>query len=210
MARYYEDYMNKRILNRISITLRSLKTYGYIDSKIKSYWIQRRFLLLFIFLGYCAFWPYTIKSFPMLLFSHAFRPFRRFHLMGHATKFCPTSWCRVHCQYNIVAKWLFHVISLVIPFNDISLSLPTALTYCLDGSPFWYIKPHSSIIGNWLPTSYCWKALPAAIPFVGKHFHRHPTIFPFVGKQPSLIWFRWGTKSPLIALQLQADDLVII
>ena len=32
------------------MTLRSLKTYGYIDSKTKSYQIQRGFLLLFIFL----------------------------------------------------------------------------------------------------------------------------------------------------------------
>ena len=37
------------------MTLRSLKTYGYIGSKTKSYQILREFLLLFIF---HAFWPY--------------------------------------------------------------------------------------------------------------------------------------------------------
>ena len=37
------------------MTLRSLETYGYIDSKIKSYRILRGFLLLFIF---HVFWPY--------------------------------------------------------------------------------------------------------------------------------------------------------
>ena len=45
----------RRILGRMGITLRSLETYGYIDSKTKSYWILREFLLLFIFY---AFWPY--------------------------------------------------------------------------------------------------------------------------------------------------------
>ena len=40
------------ILGRMSMTLQSLETYGYIDSKTKSYQIQKRFLLLFIFLSY--------------------------------------------------------------------------------------------------------------------------------------------------------------
>ena len=45
-----QDHMSKKISNRMGMTLRSLKTYGYIDNKTKSYWIQRRFLLLFIIL----------------------------------------------------------------------------------------------------------------------------------------------------------------
>ena len=44
------DHVNKRISSRIGMTLWSLKTYGYIDSKTKSYQMQRGFLLLFIFL----------------------------------------------------------------------------------------------------------------------------------------------------------------
>ena len=44
------DYVKKRISSRMGMTLRSLKTYGYIDNKIKNYRIQRGFLLLFIFL----------------------------------------------------------------------------------------------------------------------------------------------------------------
>ena len=39
----------------MSMILRSLKTYGYIGNKTKSYQILRRFFLLFIF---HAFWPY--------------------------------------------------------------------------------------------------------------------------------------------------------
>ena len=52
-ARRYENYVGrKKIKDRIDITLRSLKTYEYIGSKIKNYQIQRGFLLLFIFLSY--------------------------------------------------------------------------------------------------------------------------------------------------------------
>ena len=51
------------------MTLRSLKTYGYIDSKTKSYWILRGFLLLFIF---HAFWPYN-ASLPCFF---AFWPYK--------------------------------------------------------------------------------------------------------------------------------------
>ena len=39
----------------MGVILWSLKTYGYNYSKTKSYWILRKFLLLFIF---HAFWPY--------------------------------------------------------------------------------------------------------------------------------------------------------
>ena len=41
-----------------------------------------------------------------------------------------------------------HVISFVITSNDILLSPPIALTYHLvpDGSFFWYIKPHLSVV----------------------------------------------------------------
>ena len=126
--------------------------------------------------------------------------------MTRSTKLAP----KKEGNCNVVATWPHHVILLVISSNNIPLSLPIALTYCFDGSSFWYTKPHSSIIGNQLPTLHCWEALPAAIPFVRKHSHCHSTIFPFVGKQPSLIWFYWGTRSLLIALQLRANNLVII
>ena len=111
-----------------------------------------------------------------------------------------------------MATWPRHVISLVIISNNILLSPPIALTYCLipDGSPFQYTKSHLSIVGTWLSYIALLRSLSAAIPFVGKRSHHHPTIFPFVGKRPSLIWFCWGSRSPFIALQLQANDLVII
>ena len=46
----------------------------------------------------------------------------------------------------------YYVILLVIVSNNILLSSPIALTYCLisNGSYFQYIKSDSSIIGNWL------------------------------------------------------------
>ena len=52
-----QDHVNRIIFSRMSMTLQSLEMYGYIDSKTKSYWILRGFLLLFIF---HAFWPYKV------------------------------------------------------------------------------------------------------------------------------------------------------
>ena len=50
-AKHYKGHISKKeIEGRIGITLQSLKTYGFISSKAKSYQIQREFLLLFIFL----------------------------------------------------------------------------------------------------------------------------------------------------------------
>ena len=53
---------------------------------------------------------------------------------------------------NVVGTWPRHMILLIIISNDISLSSPIAFTHCLvpNGSLFWYTKPHSSIVENWL------------------------------------------------------------
>ena len=48
-------WIRRGYLDKRGMTLQSLKTYGYIGSKTKSYQILRRFLLLFIFY---VFWPY--------------------------------------------------------------------------------------------------------------------------------------------------------
>ena len=79
---------------------------------------------------------------------------------------------------NVVATWPRHVISLVIILNDIPLSLPIALTYhfVLDGSPFWYTKPHSSIVGNWFSYIALLRSPPAAIPFVEKRTSRYLSV----------------------------------
>ena len=76
------------------MTLQSFKTYRYICSKTKSYQIQRRFLLLFIFLGYeivlssCMPSDRTIQlSQNCFIFSHTFRPFQSFCSISYATKF---------------------------------------------------------------------------------------------------------------------------
>ena len=61
------------------MTLWSFKTYGKIDSKTKSYQIQRGFLLLFIFLNY--------QVVPSGRMPSGSRPFRRFRSMGYATEF---------------------------------------------------------------------------------------------------------------------------
>ena len=64
-----------------------------------------------------------------------------------------------------MTTWPHHMISLVIIPNDISLSLPIALTYCLvpDGSPFQYTKSHLSIVGNWRFYIALLRSPPAAI-----------------------------------------------
>ena len=49
-AKYYKDPMSKKgRVDRMGMTLQSLKIYGYIGCKTKSYQILRKFLLLFIF-----------------------------------------------------------------------------------------------------------------------------------------------------------------
>ena len=65
-----------------------------------------------------------------------------------------------------MATWPYHVISLVITSNDISLSPSIAFTYRLvpDGSLFWYTKPYSSIVGNQLSFITLLKSASAAIP----------------------------------------------
>ena len=53
------------------------------------------------------------------------------------------------CSCNIVATWPNYEILLV---NNIPLYPPIVLIYQLvsDGTPFWYTKPHLSIVRNWL------------------------------------------------------------
>ena len=88
---------------------------------------------------------------------------------------------------NVVATWPCHVISLVITLNNILLSPPITLIYhfyswrltlLMHPTSFIYLLKIDS------PSSYCWN-----VP--SRHPYYHPTIFPFVGKRPSLIWFRW-------------------
>ena len=51
MARCYKDYVDgKGVEDKIGMALQSLKMYEYISNKIKSYQMQKGFLLLFIFL----------------------------------------------------------------------------------------------------------------------------------------------------------------
>ena len=68
----------------MGMTLWSLKTYKSNYSKTKSYQMQREFFLLFIFLGYYAFWPCVIRPSQCCF---APRPFYRFCSMDYATKF---------------------------------------------------------------------------------------------------------------------------
>ena len=66
---------------------------------------------------------------------------------------------------NVVAMWPCYVISLVIISNDILVSPPIALAYCLvpNGSFFWYTKSYLSIVGNWLSYIALLGSPPAAI-----------------------------------------------
>ena len=81
-----------------------------------------------------------------------------------------------------------HVISLVIPPNNILLNPPIALTYCLDSSPYQYTKPHSSIIGNQPSYIALLRSLQAAILFVGKCFFRHLTAISISTHQYPICW----------------------
>ena len=114
--------------------------------------------------------------------------------------------------------WPHHVISLVIPSNNILLSPPIALTYCLvpDGSSFQYTKTYSSIC--WESASYIalLRSLPATILFVRKRFFRHLTAILISTHQHPICWdatfldsILLGFGSPLIVLQLQANDTFI-
>ena len=117
---------------------------------------------------------------------------------------------------NVMATWPCHVISLVIISNNIPLSLPIALTYrlVLDGSPFWYTKLHSSIVGNWLSYIALLRSPPAAIPFVEKRSLRHLTAVSIPIYQHSICWdvtlldrILLGSRSPLKALQFASQWL---
>ena len=68
-----------------------------------------------------------------------------------------------------------HGISLIITSNNISLSLSIVLIYYLipNSSPFWYTKPHLSIVGNWLSHITLLRRIIAIILFVGKHSFHH-------------------------------------
>ena len=50
----------------MGMTLRNLKMCGYIDNKTKSYQIQRKFFLLFIFLSSRP-WPFGCIAFDLIL-----------------------------------------------------------------------------------------------------------------------------------------------
>ena len=96
------------------------------------------------------------------------------------------NWEEFKC--NVIAMWFCHVISLVIISNNIPLNLPIALTYRLvpDGSPFWYTKSHTSIVGNWFSYIALLKSPPATIPFVGKRSLHHHTLLGLISLPPLL------------------------
>ena len=107
---------------------------------------------------------------------------------------------------NVVATWPCHMISLVITLNDISLSPPIALTYHFDPDslPFQCTKPHSSICWESTLFHHIAETLPTVIPTVillSSHL---------LGMQPSLIGSRSGSRSLFKALQLRANDWVIL
>ena len=87
---------------------------------------------------------------------------------------------------NVVATWPRHIILLVIISNNIPLSLPIALTYCLvfDCSPFWYTKPYLSIIENRFSYITLLKSPPAAISFVEKRFFCYHTLLELISPLP--------------------------
>ena len=98
------------------------------------------------------------------------------------------------------------MILLVITLNDILLSPPIILAYHFisDGSSFRYTKPYSSIYWESTLLYHIVETLPAVISTVILLFSH------LLGMQPSLIGSRWGSRSPFKALQLRANDWVIL
>ena len=90
-------------------------------------------------------------------------------------------------ECNVVATWPYHMILLVITLNNIPLSPPIALIYHFCSWRLAFLMHQTSFI-NLLEidslSSHRWNA-------PSHHPYYHPTIFPFVGKRLSLIWFRW-------------------
>ena len=80
------DHVSRKILGRISKTLWSLETYKYIDSNTKSYEIQKKFLLLFIFLSSRSWLSGSMPSDPIFLVIclQNFRILGRTHLVIQA------------------------------------------------------------------------------------------------------------------------------
>ena len=110
------------------------------------------------------------------------------------------------------------MISLIILSNNILLSLPIALTYQLvsNSSSFQYTKPHSSIVGNRLSYIVLLRSALAAIIFVRKRFFRHLTMVLIFTHQYPIYWdaiffdsILLEFRSPFIAFQLRANDMVI-
>ena len=104
-----------------------------------------------------------------------------------------------------MATWPRHVILFVVKSNDISLSPLIALTYCFapDGSPFWYTKPHSFLVGNWFSTLHCWETHKPL-----SHLLKSPP-----GAIPSLSYCSFDSYSPisrLLGLDLSSSRSVRI
>ena len=94
---------------------------------------------------------------------------------------------------NVVAIWPRHMILLVISSNDILLSLLIALIYCLDGSFFWYTKPHSSIVGNRFSYIALFRSPPAAILFVKKLTWRYSICWEALPLSSYYLLIYWET-----------------
>ena len=83
-AKRYKNHMSRKWRkDKMVMILRSLKMYEYIGSKTKSYQIQKRFLLLFIFLSYQVV-PFgrVLLGFPNATFSSYFQAFPEVLLDG--------------------------------------------------------------------------------------------------------------------------------
>ena len=80
------DHVNRKIFSKMGMTLWSLKTYGYIGSKTKNYQIQRRFLLLFIFLSSGP-WPFGCMPFDPILQAVCLQ---NFCILGGTQSFHPS------------------------------------------------------------------------------------------------------------------------
>ena len=112
-------------------------------------------------------------------------------------------------KWNVMAAWFCYAIWLVITFNDIPLSpLILFINYFVpNGSLFQCIKSHLSICWEWT-LFYCIAETYQLVILL--QFQYLLANILFVGMWRFLIRSYWGFRSPFKALQLQANDWVIL
>ena len=137
---------------------------------------------------YYLYWPLVARSMILknLIFPLHFFIYSKEAFFTHSTNWIPNNIDRFYAQQGlclkkaIVMSWpiIYHVILLVIIFNNILLILPIVFTYYFipDGLYFWYIKPNLSIFEKRIFYIVLLKSAWAIILFIKKRIICHFTL----------------------------------